>query len=109
MDVKISVEREYWWIPTWNGNDKAEKPMRMRKRMLTGGERVRYLTPMNGALGTDNEAIFSATVLEVEGLTGSGKALTSGAQILAYSEFYILIMESITETLTHVGPDLKNS
>jgi len=110
VDVKVSVEREYWWVPEFEGNAKDPKPIRFRKRMLTGGERVRYISPRSSGEGMDAEGIFEASVLEVEGLTLGGKAATTAREVLKYSELYLLIIESVGETLRHAGgPDLKNS
>ena len=110
MDVQVSVEREYWWVPTWKDNDKDAKPCRFRKRMLSGGERVRFLNAIGGQIKMDSEGVLQATVLEVEGLTASGTPVLTARDVCKYGEMYLLILESVTESMSHTGGvDLKNS
>jgi len=110
MDVQVALDQEYWWVPEWNDNKKEANPIRFRKRMLSAGQRLRLITFMDGQPHIENEQVFLGSVLEVENLTASGKAVMTARDVLRHGELYLLALESVADTLAHQeAPDLKNS
>jgi hypothetical protein len=110
VDVKVAIEQEYWWVPEWNKNKLQANPVRFRKRLLTGGNRLKLIAFQDGQPHIESEQVFLATVLEVENLTANGKAVATARDVLRHGELYLLAVESVADSLMHTEETgIKNS
>jgi hypothetical protein len=111
--MKLLIEKEYQYIPEWNGNKKDEKPIVFNMRALTEFERDKVITQryIDGGVETTtnkSEAIRRA-VVSIDNLNVNGVDIKTAKDFLELPGISVLIAELAANILTHtVKKDLGN-
>jgi len=118
--MKLHLSRGETYIPKWNGNDKAEAPVRFKLHYLTPDEREQcdtiYVPVGESRRGvkvkTDYRQAFMLGVEAIENLTieidGADVEIKTAADFLKYAmpqELYLEVALRVKETS---GVELKN-
>lgn len=111
--MKLSIEKEYQFIPEWNGNKEDEKPIEFNLRGITDLEREKCITKKyvdgNVEMATNESQLFRYAVQGIENLEINNKQIKSASEFLACSGLSGLFAEVVLEILTRtVKKDLKN-
>ena len=96
--MKFTLAREKEYIPTWEGNDKQDEPVKFTLRYLNTVERDDIISPAFGEDGKVNikpnyAKAFKLGVVKIEGMNVDGVQVRSPADFLKLSGFYELFLE----------------
>lgn len=111
--MKLLIEKEYQYIPEWNGNKKDDKPIAFNMRALTEFERDKVITQryVDGKLETTtnrSEAVRLATI-SIDNLSVNGVEVKTAKAFLDTPGMSSLIAEIATEVIINtVKKDLGN-
>ena len=112
--MKLTIEKEYEYIPAWNDNEKEADPITIKMRALTEFERDKVITQryVEGGLETTTnkgEAIRRG-VVSIENLFVNNQAVKTAKDLLDTPGVTALISEIATEViLRSAKKDLGNS
>jgi len=112
--MELTIDREYEFTPEWHGNKKDAAPIVFQMRMLTTGERDRFMgynfsTDGQLQITPDRQGMFRAAVTGIKNLKVNGESLTKAAEVLARPGLDGLYAEAVTEIISQNGrEDLKN-
>lgn len=102
MKFTLAKEREY--IPTWEGNDKQEEPIKFTLRYLNTVERDDIISPQFGEDGKVNIKpnyikAFKLGVSKIEGFNVDGSQVKTSIEFLKLTGFYELFLEVAGQVL----------
>ena len=111
--MKLSIEKEYDYIPEWNGNKNDEQPIVFHLRGITDIEREKCITKKyvdgNVEMHTNESQLFRYAVQSIENLEINERQIKTAAEFLALPGLSGLFSEIIVEVITNTArKDLKN-
>ena len=111
--MKLLIEKEYQYVPEWNGNKKEDNPVVFNLKALTEFERDKIIIQkyLDGGLETStnrSEAVRLA-VVSIENLFVNGVEIKTARQLLDVPGISSLIAELATEVILNTAKkDLGN-
>ncbi len=111
--MKLSIEKEYDYIPEWNGNKNDEQPIVFHLRGITDIEREKCITKKyvdgNVEMHTNESQLFRYAVQSIENLEINERQIKTATEFLALPGLSGLFSEVIVEVITNTArKDLKN-
>ena len=112
--MELTIERNYEFTPDWRDNKKDANPIVFEMRMLSTGERDKYMATsitQEGELQIipDKQALFRAAVAGIRNLRMNGESITKAQDILVRPGLDGLFLEVVTEIISqNAKHDLKN-
>jgi hypothetical protein len=111
--MKLLIDKEYDYIPEWNGNKEDDSPIVFHMRAITDGERERFIVKkyIDGKveMTTNETQIFKAGIISIENLNINNKDIKTANDFLTAPGLSGLFSEVVAEILLNtVRKDLKN-
>lgn len=104
--MKLSLNREFEYIPNWNDNKKDNDPIKFYIRDLTTAERDDYVKfklvdGKDPGAEADLQKIFSKCVQRIENLEVEGEKIETARKLLDTPGLWALFLEVATHISTH--------
>lgn len=112
--MKLTIEKEWEYIPFWNNNQADSEPIKFILCNLTTAERdscVELSFDQDGKpiFKSDNQRIFKAGVRQIENLSVNGEKISSATGVMTMPGLYELFLEVASEILAkNMRRDSKN-
>jgi hypothetical protein len=112
--MKLCIDKEYQYIPEWNGNKDDDAPIVFNMRGITDIERekciVKKYVDGNVEMATNESQLFRYAVKSIENLVINDKEIKTAGEFLNCSGLAGLFSEVVVEVITNTArKDLKNS
>jgi len=107
--MELQVLRETEYVPKWSKNEKEAKPIKVKLRYLTPGERDECYEWCDGDLVPNRQKFFLKGVVSIENLVVNDEKLKTGQDVLDTPGLDGLFHEICTVILKqNARQDLKN-
>lgn len=112
--MKLTIDKEQEYIPTWNDNEADAEPIKFILRNLTTAERDAAVSLSFGENGDpilkpDMQRIFTKGVARIENLWVNDKQILTPASVMTTPGLYELFLEVASEILAvNMRRDSKN-
>ena len=112
--MELTIERNYEFTPEWHDNKKDANPIIFELRMLSTGERDKFMGYSVSETGNvtvlpDRQAMFRTAVTGIRNLKVNGESLTKAVDILSRPGLDGLFLEVFGEIASRNGrQDTKN-
>ena len=103
--MRYNIKKEIEFIPSWEGNDKQDEPIKFYLKHLNVTERDDIFSPVADETGRvkvklNSIKAFTIGVSKIENLTVDGKEITTPRAMLQLPGFYELMIEVATRIMT---------
>jgi hypothetical protein len=111
--LELQLEKEFDYIPRWNGNQEDESPIIAHCRIMTEPERERlfeqYYANGDYRIVPHNREIVTTCVLGFTNFKINGKDVKDGRALIGFPKVAKLVDEIAQEIVVRTQrPDLKN-
>ena len=112
--MEVTIDREYEFVPEWNGNKSDGKPIVFKMRFLSTGERDKFMkykftSDGNVNLEPDRQGMFVAAVAGITNLNVNGEGVTKARDMLERPGLDALFTEVVTNVMSqNIKDNLKN-
>lgn len=112
--MELTIERNYEFVPEWNGNKKDANPIVFEMRRLSTGERdkfMEYTFTTDGQLqiAPDRQGMFLAAVVNIRNLKMNGENISKPRDLLSSPGLDAVFAEVVTDIIAQNSKgDVKN-